>query len=86
MFGGVMSATIFDIFGVQLAWWVYAALAMLSVAVLGYRNIDLSARLLSVVVVAEYLAVLVLDFCILRAGGDHGVNLDSFAPANVMSG
>ncbi|MFX7849787.1 hypothetical protein ABTK11_22015, partial [Acinetobacter baumannii] len=32
MFGGVMSATIFDIFGVQLAWWVYAALAMLSVA------------------------------------------------------
>jgi len=86
MFGGVMSATIFDIFGVQLAWWVYAALAMLSVAVLGYRNIDLSARLLSVVVVAEYLAVLVLDFCILRASGDHGVNLDSFAPSNVMSG
>jgi len=38
MFGGVMSATIFDIFGVQLAWWIYAALAMLNVAVLAQHR------------------------------------------------
>jgi len=86
MFGGVASATMAESFGLHAPWWVYSLLAMLSIAILGYRNIDLSARVLSVVVIAEYLAILTLDISILRAGGDNGVHFESFSPAQVLSG
>lgn len=86
MFGGVVAATMADTFGLQAPWWTYSLLAMLSIAILGYRSIDLSARVLSVVVIAEYLAILVLDIAILRAGGESGINLDSFDAAHVFSG
>ncbi|MBT2339990.1 MULTISPECIES: APC family permease [Pseudomonas] len=86
MFGGVVSGTMASVFNLQLPWWCYSLLAMASVAILGYRKIDLSARVLSVVVIAEYLAILILDFAILRTGGDSGINLDSFDRSHVFSG
>lgn len=86
MFGGVAAGTMASVFAIDLPWWVYALLAMVSVAILGYRNIDLSARVLSFIVIAEYLAILFLDVAILRSGGDHGINLDSFKPEHVFSG
>lgn len=86
MFGGVVSATMTDSFGIQAPWWVYSLLAMASIAILGYRSIDLSARVLSVVVIAEYLAILILDVAILRSGGAEGINLASFDATHVFSG
>ncbi|WP_323154941.1 APC family permease [Pseudomonas alvandae] len=86
MFGGVVSGTMASVFGLELPWWTYSLLAMASVAILGYRKIDLSARVLSVVVIAEYLAILTLDFAILKTGGDSGINLDSFDRSHVFSG
>ncbi|UVL81483.1 APC family permease [Pseudomonas sp. B21-028] len=86
MFGGVVSGTMASVFNLDLPWWCYSLLAMASVAILGYRKIDLSARVLSVVVIAEYLAILILDFAILRTGGDSGINLDSFDRSHVFSG
>ncbi|MCX9151579.1 MULTISPECIES: APC family permease [Pseudomonas] len=86
MFGGVVSGTMESVFGLVLPWWSYSLLAMVSIAILGYRKIDLSARVLSVVVIAEYLAILTLDFAILKTGGDSGVNLDSFSSQHVFSG
>lgn len=86
MFGGVVAGTMADTFGVQAPWWAYSLLAMSSIAILGYRNIDLSARVLSVVVIAEYLAILTLDIAILRNGGDAGINLDSFNASQIFSG
>lgn len=86
MFGGVVAGTMASVFGVELPWWCYSLLAMTSIAVLGYRQIDLSARVLSIIVVAEYLAILTLDFAILKSGGDAGVNLDSFESEHVFSG
>jgi len=86
MFGGVVAGTMSSVFAIDLPWWAYSLLAMASVAILGYRNIDLSARVLSLIVVAEYLAILVLDIAILRSGGDSGVNFDSFTPEYAFSG
>jgi len=86
MFGGVVSGTMASVIGLDLPWWTYSLLAMASVAILGYRKIDLSARVLSVVVIAEYLAILTLDFAILKTGGDSGINLDSFDRSHVFSG
>lgn len=86
MFGGVVAGTMAVVFGIDLPWWVYSLLAMASIAILGYRNIDLSARVLSFVVVAEYLAILTLDVAILHSGGDSGINFDSFDVQHVSSG
>ncbi|MGK9418525.1 APC family permease [Pseudomonas cedrina] len=86
MFGGVVSGTMESVYGVVLPWWSYSLMAMVSIAILGYRKIDLSARVLSVVVIAEYLAILTLDIAILKSGGDSGVNLDSFSSQHVLSG
>jgi len=49
--------------------------------VFGYRKIDLSAKVLAVLVIAEYCAVLVLDFAIIVKGGDSGNSMVSFTPA-----
>ncbi|WP_425930408.1 APC family permease [Pseudomonas sp. NyZ201] len=86
MFGGVVSGTMESLFGWVMPWWSYSLLAMVSIAILGYRKIDLSARVLSVVVIAEYLAILILDFAILKSGGDSGINLDAFTSKQVFSG
>ncbi|WP_062380561.1 APC family permease [Pseudomonas abietaniphila] len=86
MFGGVVAGTMESVAGVIWPWWSYSLLAMASIAFFGYRKIDLSARVLSLVVIAEYLAILILDFAILKTGGDSGVNLDSFTRQHVFSG
>ncbi|WP_312936301.1 APC family permease [Pseudomonas sp.] len=86
MFGGVVAGTLSAVFGIDQPWWVYSLLAMVSIAILGYRKIDLSAKLLSFVVIAEYLAILVLDLAIIHSGGDSGINFDSFEPRTIGSG
>ncbi|PYE21496.1 amino acid transporter [Paraburkholderia silvatlantica] len=86
LFGAVVSDTMSSTFHIALPWWVWSFIALASIAVLGYRQIDLSARLLSVMVTAEYISILILDACILFKGGQAGVNLDAFTPASVSSG
>lgn len=86
MFGAAARAFGQERLGIDLPWWLYALLALASVGVLGYRQVDLSARILAVLVAGEYLVVLVLDAAILHAGGAHGVDLASFTPAAALSG
>ncbi|KPQ30914.1 APC family permease [Halomonas sp. HL-93] len=86
MFGGVAAGTMSEVFGLHHPWWLYSLLAMGSIALLGYRKIDLSARVLCFVVTAEYLVILILDVAILTSGGDSGVNLDAFNAEHVFSG
>jgi len=85
MLGGVVVGTMSETLGLHAPWWVWALLAMLSIAFLGWRNIDLSARVLSVVVLAEYLTMLALDIAIWRSGGPAGINFDSFSAEHIFS-
>jgi amino acid transporter len=86
LFGAVVSGTLAAAFGINAPWWACSATALVLIALLGYRNIDLSARLLSIVVIAEYCAVLFLDIAIISHGGAHGVDLSAFTPAQVSQG
>lgn len=67
-------------------WWAYAALALLAVAFLGYRRIDLSAKILGALVACEYLIVLILDYCIVVKRGHAGLSLRPLAPSVLGSG
>ncbi len=80
MFGNAAQA-LFQEVGVNLPWWAYAYAAMASIAVFGYRQVDLSAKVLSILVACEYLCVLILDVAIMHKGGDSGLTAAPFEPA-----
>ena len=86
LFGAVMSGLGSELLHISLPWWVYVYGAMGVIAVLGYRQVDLSTKILGGLVVGEYLGILALDLTILKAGGASGVNFASFTPAAFLSG
>ncbi|WNW09877.1 APC family permease [Pseudomonas sp. DTU_2021_1001937_2_SI_NGA_ILE_001] len=86
LFGAVFAGTLEAGSGILVPWWLGSLLALLGIAWLGYRNIDLSARVLSIMVIAEYAVVVVLDVAIFSQGGLHGLNLESFTPTQIGSG
>jgi len=86
LFGAVLSGSLEASLGIQVPWWSCSAVALGLIAFLGYRNIDLSARLLSVVVIAEYVVVLLLDVVIIGHGGAHGIEFSAFTPSHITQG
>lgn len=63
-------------------WWLWSLVLWVLLAVLGYRNVDLSARVLSVLLVLEVIAILILGAIVLSKGGADGI---SAAPLNPVS-
>jgi amino acid transporter len=72
--------------GPEVPWPVYALVTIGIVAVLGYRHIELSAKVLGVALVLEVGIVLALDVVIFARGGASGINVDSFTPSTMTSG
>lgn len=64
--------------GVSLPWWGLSAACLLAIGFLGYRNIEMSARVLGVFLIAELLIVAIVDLAILARGGERGLSADSF--------
>lgn len=86
MFGAAADGLMAPLLSRSLPWWTYALPAMLSIGWFGYRQIDLSVRLLGALCVCEYLVVLILDGFILAQGGAQGLSLRPFAPDMILSG
>lgn len=86
MFGTAARALLAQYAGIDLPWYFFALTAAVMVAILGYRQVDVSAKVLGVLVTCEYLAVLILDVAILARGGAHGLTLVPFTPAAALSG
>jgi len=72
LFGSAASGFLSSQFGWNVPWWVCVLVAMAVIAVLGYRQVDLSVKVLSVLVLAEFLVVLILDVTIAVKGGKGG--------------
>lgn len=83
---GAATSGLFAGMGIEAQWWVWTYIGIALVAVFGYRRVDLSAKVLTVLVVLEYLVVLVIDAAILLKGGDSGLSSVPFTPAAFMSG
>ncbi|TIL63291.1 MAG: APC family permease, partial [Mesorhizobium sp.] len=75
LLGGIASG-VFSELGLVLPWWGWSLIAVVLVAILGYRQVDLSAKVLVVAVALEYLIVLIVDFAILGKGGANGLALN----------
>jgi amino acid transporter len=80
LLGVTASSVVNGKLGIDLPWWVYVGLALVGLAVLGYREVSLSVKVLGVLLVLEMVIILVLDAVVLVKGGASGINADGFAP------
>ena len=84
---GPAGASIVELFGgPAVPWWVFAAAAFAVTTYLGYRNIELSSRVLAVLLSAEIAIVAILDLVIVVRGGDHGLSTGIVNPHAIFSG
>lgn len=85
LLGGIASG-VFAEFGLVLPWWGWSLIAIALFGILGYRQVDLSAKVMVVLVALEYLIVLIVDFAIIGKGGDSGLALNIFDIGAISSG
>jgi amino acid transporter len=95
----VLEAGVFGLFGPgvdallqsyglpPVPWWAYAAVGFVIVSVLAYFNIELSGRILAVLLIGEVLIVLALDAAVIfSGGGPEGFSTGFLNPAEIVSG
>lgn len=71
-------------FGVEISWVPAAAAAVAVLAVLGYRSVDLSVRVLAVLIAAEIAVLVVFDGAIAVREGVAALPAAALAPGNVL--
>lgn len=71
---------------IDIPWWLCSIAWWAVIAFLGYRNIDLSSKVLGVFLVLEVVSVSILDIAIVSTGGAEGLSLAPFSPSNFLSG
>lgn len=84
--GSILSVTVISLGGPTIPWWACALVCIALVGVLGYRHIDLSSKVLGVLLVAEVGVVLALVAAVVFTGGASGLSAAPFEPANITSG
>ena len=72
-------------FSVNVPWQVCAAAGWLAVAVLGYRKVDIGARVLAVLMLAEISILLIFDFAVVSRHGGTALPATSFAPHTIFN-
>jgi len=72
--------------GVRGPWQVYSAAAVAAMAALGYRSVELSAKVLAVLMAAEIGILTVFDLGVVVHRGGAALPATSFAPGTVFSG
>ncbi|WP_229727873.1 APC family permease [Mycetocola zhadangensis] len=82
---GVQAGNLIELWtGLQLPWWLISAVMLVIVGLLGYRSIDLSAKVLGVVLVLEVIAVIAIDLGVVFSGRE--LTAVPFSPVEALSG
>lgn len=84
--GAVVSSLITHFGGPAIPWWALSGAIIAIAAFLGYRHIELSAKVLGVFLISEIAIVVVLDAVIFAQGGSEGITGASFTPAGIGGG
>ena len=71
--------------GISLPWWLYAIIAIAAVWYLGWRGIDVGAKVLAVLLTLETVIVAIVAVFVLGKGGAQGIGFDSFSPEAIFS-
>lgn len=76
--GTVVTGLVTEYGGPSIDWWVGSLFAWGIVSLLGYFNVDVSARVLVWVMVVEVTLVMIFNLAVIARGGDEGLNLRPF--------
>ncbi|MER6977378.1 APC family permease [Streptomyces carpinensis] len=85
-FGHVVGEPFEEHFDLHIPWGVGSLVLVAVVAYLGYRKIDISAKVLGFFLIAETLIVIIFDIAIIARGGDSGLSLRPFDPSLLGQG
>lgn len=72
--------------GPDVAWWVWTLAMFAVVSILGYFNLEFSARTLTVCMALEAIMIVVYNGAVVARGGVSGLSASSLAPQNIFSG
>lgn len=77
---------VLQLHGPQIPWWSYVIIAWLLSALLSYRELNTSAKVVAVSIILEFALMLSFDFYVGATGGPEGYSLAPFAIRNAISG
>lgn len=83
MFGFAVSSFVGERFGLDIPWWALAFVCIAVVAVLGVNRVDLSVKVVGVLVALEFLVVIVYDI-VSFAVAPEGVSAVPLSPASLF--
>ncbi|KAB7761129.1 MULTISPECIES: APC family permease [Mycobacteriaceae] len=89
---GVATSKLLTAVHIGIPWWASAIGWVCLVGVLGYRDIELSSKVLGVLLIAETLAVVLVDIGVICAGGagwsggEGGLSLVPLSPSEFATG
>lgn len=86
LIGEQLRLTVVHLGGPDIAWWVYCLVTVALVGALGYRHIDLSSKVLAILLIAEVGIVAVLVGVVFAVGGAAGYSAAPFSPNMILSG
>ncbi|MDF3149193.1 MULTISPECIES: APC family permease [unclassified Streptomyces] len=87
VFSYFAQTTVHDQLGVDLPWILYAAAMLLVTAVLAYFDINLTAKALGVMLIAEIAVLFVVATAVLlNGGGPDGIPVEPVNPKNAFTG
>lgn len=85
-FGISVGALVESLGGPATVWWLWALVGWAGVSILGYFNIELSAKVLTTVMALEVALVMVVNAFVLAKGGTEGLSAEPFSPAKFLEG
>jgi amino acid transporter len=83
-FVGYFLDLVLSTLGVHVSWLFYAAGSIVIVAVLGYRSIELSSKVVGVFIAAEIAVLVIFDLCVVMAKGWAAFPTEAFSPHVVL--
>jgi amino acid transporter len=86
MFGFFAQMFLSEHFALSFPWWVYSALMLVVVLLLGIQHVELGGKVLGLLMLAEVGIVLATDGAVLAAKPLSALELSSFAPSVIGSG
>lgn len=85
LLGQQVSDAAAELAGIHLPWWVFVFVAIVLVWLVGRRGIDVGAKILGVLLIAETAILALLVVAVIVQGGDHGLSTASFTPSAMFA-
>jgi len=85
-FGYFMQQLVLSAVSVDIPWYVFTAIAILIVAILGFRSVEMSAKVVGFFMMAEFAILFVFEGLVLNKKHFHAFPAASFSHSQITSG